>query len=117
MNARDLVLAALSGDDLAVRQWVKDARRVELDLGALDEPIDLQGDARVVASALVELLAERWGKQAPAWARGGGKAEHPVYLVQRASSSPAVRRECEKSSPAPLRRRNVFALPDYLRTA
>ncbi len=117
MNARDLALAALSGDDMAVRQWIKDARRENLDLSTLDEPADLEGDARVVASALVELLGERWGKQTPSWTRAGGKAEHPVYLVQRARSSRVVRRECEQSSPAPLRSRNIFALPDYLRSA
>jgi hypothetical protein len=117
MNARDLALAALSGDDLAVRQWVKDARRGQLDLASLEEPVDLQGDARIVAAGLVALLAERWGTQAPSWTQHGGRAEHPLYLVKRARSSRVVRLECERSSPAPLRERNVFALPDYLRSA
>ncbi len=117
MNVRDLAIAALSGDDLAVRQWVKDARRAGSDLLALEEPSELQGNAKIVACGLVELLAQRWGTAAPAWARNGGKADHPVYLVRRASTSRVVKLECDRNSPAPLRERNVFALPDYLRSA
>lgn len=111
MNPRDLALAALAGEDLSVRQWVKDALRQRLDFSRLSAPEGLAPDELAVAAGMVELLAQRSGQAAPSWTRGCGRANAPVYLVKM----PALRQTCEQRGPAVLRERNVFALPDYLK--
>jgi hypothetical protein len=113
MDPRDLVQAAMRGDDLATRQWVKDAKRARVDFSQVAEP-NLDGDARVVAAALVELFAQRQGRQAPAWTQQAGHASKPIFLVQTARSYKALRRLSERTTPRALRERNVFALGDYL---
>ena len=110
MNPRDLVLAALGGEDLRVRQWVKSAARLKLDFSQLSAPADLAPDEFAVAAGMVELLAQRSGQRAPQWAREAGGSSRPVYLVPSAAK---VRRWAELT-PAPLKSRNVFATPDYL---
>ncbi len=114
MNPNELMQAALRGDDLSARQWVKDAVRAGVDFSAVEEPVGLDADGQAVAAALFELLAQRQGKPAPVWASPSRRAAQPVYLCRRAATSAAVRRWCEADAPAPLRSRNVFALPDYL---
>ena len=110
MNPRDLVLAALSGDDLRVRQWVKSAARMNLDFSQLPPPSDLAPDEFAVAAGMVELLAQRNGQSAPQWARAAGGASRPVYLVPSAAK---VQRWADQT-PAPLKSRNVFATAKYL---
>ena len=117
MNLNELVVAAMSGDDLAARQWVKDALRIGLDLSTMPFPNGMSPDALAVAAALVELLARRQNREPPAWVSSAGRASGPIYLLPQATSSPALRRWCEEDSPEPLRARNVYALRDYLRVA
>ena len=117
MNLSELVVAAMNGDDLAARQWVKDAARLGLDFSTVPVPDGLSSDAIAVAAALVELLARRQNREPPAWVFSAGRASGPIYLLSQAMSSPALRRWCEEDSPEPLRARNVYALRDYLRVA
>jgi hypothetical protein len=113
MNPRDLVQAVMRGDDLAARQWVKDAKCADVDFSAVEAP-GLDGDERVVAAALFVLLAERQGKQPAAWTTTAGSASKPVFLLKDAETSPAMRRLSERGTPPSIRARNVFALRDYL---
>jgi len=117
MNLTDLVVAAMMGDDLTARQWVKDAARHGLNFSAISLPEGMTPDALAVAAALVELLARRQNREPPAWVFSAGRASGPIYLLPQAMSSPALRRWCEEDSPEPLRARNVYALRDYLRVA
>jgi hypothetical protein len=114
MNPIELVHAAMRGDDLTARQWVKDAVKVGLDFGTVEKPEGLDVDEQAVAAALFELLAQRQGRRAPAWASRDHRATRPVYLSRKAATSAVVRRWCESDAPEPLRVRNVYALPDYL---
>ena len=108
MNPRDLVQAVMRGDDLAARQWVKDAKRAGMDFSEVEDP-GLDGDERVVAAALFELLAERQGKCAAAWTATAGIASKPVFLLKDAETSPAMRacpsaerrRPCEHAMSSP----------------
>lgn len=103
----------MGGDDLAARQWVKDAKRSGMDFSEVQD-LGLTGDERVVAAALFELLAVRQGKQPAAWTATAGIASKPVFLLKDAETSPAMRRLSERGTPASMRARNVFALRDYL---
>ena len=100
-------------DDLAARQWVKDAKRAGIDFSKVEDP-GSAGDERVVAAALFELLAERQGKQSASWTATAGSASKPVFLLKDAETSPAMRRLSERGTPPSMRARNVFALRDYL---
>ena len=67
-----------------------------------------------IAAALVELLAERAGQRPPAWTCEIGAVSHPVFLLKAAEYMPRLRALCESESPEPLRRRGLFAPPEYL---
>ena len=112
MDLRDVVKAVLSGDALEARQWVLDARSVDWTL--VPRPTDLLEDELALAAALVELLAERSGQAAPAWTAQVGPAHAPLCLLRGAG--PRLRKRLELESPEPMRRRNLFAPSDYLRT-
>lgn len=114
MNSVDLVRAALAFDDLAARQWVKDAKRLDPSwfLGPCPE-FSYQNEL-VVYAALVELFAERAGVQPPAWTASVEAAPEPVYLDNGAYTSSALKRHLVRFSPEPLRKRNVFAADQYL---
>lgn len=70
-----------------------------------------------IAASVVELFAERAGERAPDWPRTVPPAPQPIYLVRAAASMPRTRRMCEEEGPEPLRRRRIFALPDFLTIA
>jgi hypothetical protein len=113
MSPRDLGAAALRGDDLAARQIVKDAKREGFSWGQAPEPDpSCSPSERAVYAALVELLSGRSGVPGPLWLGGVGAAPEPVYLMGKTSKF--VRRACEERAPLVLRKRNVYALPEYL---
>lgn len=114
MNPRELVLAALRGDDLSVRQVVKDAARASFSWADAPAPDFPYPRARAVYAAIVELLATRGGQPPPLWTRDVGAAPAPVFLVRAAKRSPALRRTVERETPAPLMKRNVLATAQYL---
>ncbi len=117
MKLSDLLEAILSHDALAARQWVADAERGSFDWSAVDFPA--RGDAtyRALAAAVVELFAERVGVVPPDWTAIVGAAPEPVYLVKAASTMRRLRELCESEAPEPLRRRLIYAPPDFLRVA
>lgn len=117
MNPRELVLAALRGDDLSVRQLVKDAARASFSWADAPAPDFPYPRARAVYASIVELLTSRAGQLPPAWTRGVGPAPAPIFLVRAAKQSNALRRTVERESPPPLKQRNVLATAQYLSQA
>ena len=117
VDLRDLVRALLGGDTLSARQWVADARRAAVPWAQVPEPTGLDPIAMAVAAGIVELLAGRAGQEAPAWTAGVGPVAEPLFLVRAAATMPRLRRTCELESPDPLRRRRVFAPPNFLTAA
>ncbi len=67
-----------------------------------------------VAASLVELLAERAGQPAPAWAADVAGLPEARYLLRSAATMKRLRRMCDEESPGPLRRRNLFAPAEFL---
>ena len=64
MNPRELVSAALRGDDLATRRVVKDAKRHAYSWSQAPAPDFADKTDRAVYRRIVELLAERNGEAA-----------------------------------------------------
>lgn len=114
MEIRDLVEALLAGDLLSARQWVKDARRAGVDFARLTEPGGLDGGGLAAAAGLAELLAARAGQSAPAWTARIAAAPREFWLDVGLLKVPALRERSRQLAPEPLRRRHVYALPDFL---
>jgi hypothetical protein len=117
VELRDLVDAIVARDALGARQWVADAERAAFDWSRVPEPQHLGALGLSVAAALVELMSERRGVPAPSWAKAVPASPQRIYLVRAAESLPRLRRLCEEEGPEPLRRRGLFAPPDFLTAA
>jgi hypothetical protein len=117
MEVRDLVDAVLSGDLLSARQWVADAQREGVTWESVPYPCDLAGRELTVAAGLIELLAERAGKTPPAWTSSVGAERLPLVLDPGLEDMPRSFARAQTAGPEPLRKRNLFALPDFLHVA
>jgi hypothetical protein len=114
MELPDLVRAVLSGNLLAARQWVADARRAQLQWPACTRPLGLDNREMTVAAALAELLATRAGLAAPSWTAAIGANNEPLFLDPGIQSMPRSLERSRTDAPEALRKRNLFALPDFL---
>ena len=117
MDLRNLVNAILSRDLLSARQWVTDAQREKVNWERLECPSDFDGHELIVAAALVELLAGRVGESAPTWTHAVGAEREPVVLDPGLEQMPRSLARAKASGPEPLRKRNLWALPDFLDVA
>jgi hypothetical protein len=114
MELPDLVRAILSGDLLAARQWVADARRARIRWDRFARPSGLDDRELTVAAAMVELLAARAGAPPPAWAITVGGQDKPLFLDPGIEQMPRTLARARTDAPEPLRKRNLFASPDFL---
>jgi hypothetical protein len=117
MKVRDLVDAVLSGDLLSARQWVADAQREGVTWESVPYPRELAGREMTVAAGLIELLAERAGKRPPPWTSSVGAERLPLVLDPGLEDMPRSFARAQAAGPEPLRKRNLFALPDFLHVA
>jgi hypothetical protein len=117
VDIAELIRALTSFDAMSARQWVADARRERIEWFRVAAPPIDDPREMAIAASVVELLAERAGERAPDWTRTVPPAPEPIFLVRAAASMPRTRRMCEEEGPEPLRRRRVFAPPDFLTIA
>jgi hypothetical protein len=117
VELRVLVAALLAYDTLAVRQWVHDATRARLDWPGVRAPEGLDPLGMAVAAGVTEVLAARSGQSPPAWTARVVAAPEPIFLVRAAAEMPHLRRSCQEDGPEPLRRRGVYAPPEFLTSA
>lgn len=114
MDVLDLVNALLSYDALSARQWVADAERSGFTWSNVPPPLGLDPTASALAAGVTELLASRTGQIPPAWTAKVPPAPHRVFLIRAAETMPRLRDLCEREGPEPLRRRGLFAPPEFL---
>jgi len=115
MELRDLVAAILKGDLLTARQWVADAHRARLRWDSCPLPSGFDRRELAVAAGLLELLASRARSQAPSWTRDVGVAQdEPLFLDPGLEAMPRTLERIKREAPEPLRKRNLFASPDFL---
>jgi hypothetical protein len=112
-----IAAAALAGDALLVRSLAQDFLQEHPDLSNVKQPATNDIQLLAATAALLELFALRTGQEAPAWTKQIGPTPEPVYLVKSAASMKRLRALCEAESPAPLRKRQFFAPPNYLEFA
>ena len=116
MELRDLVNAVLAGDLLAARQWITDARRERVNWESVPCPPEFNDREMRVAAGLVELLADRAGQNPPGWTHAVGAGD-PLVLDPGLEEMPRSFAKAKTAGPEPLRKRNLFAPPDFLDVA
>jgi hypothetical protein len=114
MELRDLVRAIVQGDLLTARQWVADAYRIHLRWEQCQRPGDMDDQELAIAAGLAELLAQRIGAQPPAWTVAVGPRKEPLLLDPGIEKMPRTLAHAQSHAPESLRKRNLFALPDFL---
>jgi hypothetical protein len=113
----EIAEAAIAGDALLTRSLVQDFLRENPRLA--DVPLPDVDDLNILATAasLLELFASRLNQRSPAWTKKVGPALEPIYLVKSARKMKRLKTLCETSSPMPLRKRKLYAPPNYLEFA
>jgi len=106
--------AAVKNDWLTLRSLVQELYRSGIPLNQQEKPDWSDLRLLVVQAALLELLAQRWHQTPPTWVATVGGLEEPIFLVKSALQMPNLRRLCEKNSPEPLKKRQIFATPNFL---
>ena len=109
-----IVEQVLAGDSLAVRSLVQDFLDAFPNLALVPRPALAGSQPLAIAAALMEMFSERRSQMPPTWTREIGPAPEAFYLVKAAATMPRLRRLCELAGPEPLRRRRLYAPPDYL---
>ena len=107
MNRESLLLRSLAQD------WLRGRQRFDL----IPRPNLTDRNLMAIAASLVEMFAERAGHAAPAWTKDAPPATHPLFLLREAQNMKRLRKLCEEQSPAALRRRHIFATPNFLEFA
>jgi hypothetical protein len=109
-----LAETALRRDSLQLRSLVQEFVREHPQFTAIARPRTENLQILGTAAALLELLAQRAGQPAPEWTRDIGAVPSPIFLLEAAMRMPRLRMLCETEAPEPLRKRGLFAPPDFL---
>ena len=109
-----LAQAILDGDALQARAWAQEFYRHPELLTAATPPPSTDANILALSAGLVELFAQRLDQRSPGWTQLVGPVPNPIYLLQAAHHMKHLRVLCEQQSPEPLRRRQLFAPPNYL---
>lgn len=112
-----LAEAALQRDSLRLRSLVQDITRANMNWSLVLRP--KTNDIRLLAlsASLAELLASRQNQEPPAWAKEIDALQEPFYLLQSAEKMKRLRLLCETHSPEPMRKRRLYAPPNFLEFA
>jgi hypothetical protein len=113
----DLARAALRRDSLELRGLAQDFLRDTPRFDTLPRPALADARLLALAAALVELLAARREQPAPAWTAEAGPLAEPFYLLESAESMWRLRELCQTQAPEPLRKRRLYAPPNFLEFA
>ena len=113
----EIAQAALNRDSLQLRSLVQDFVRSNIKIASLPKPKTTDKRLIVMTAAITELLATRVGEPAPNWTKEIGSLSEPFFLLESASRMKRLRILCETESPEPLRKRLLFAPPNFLEFA
>ena len=105
---------ALRRDSLRLRSLAQDFIRDHPRLASIPRPSIDNQQILGTAAALLELLAQHTGQPAPAWTHEVGAVPEPTFLLKAATHMKRLRALCESEAPEPLRKRGLYAPPDFL---
>jgi predicted secreted protein len=112
-----LALAALNYESLQLRSLTQDLLRANAKLNATPRPTTNDPRLLAIAASLIELLALRQHQSPPAWAKDIAPLNEPIFLVKAAETMKHLRTLCETQSPEPMRKRGLYAPPNFLEFA
>jgi len=114
VTIEQLAEAALQRDSLRLRSLTQDLLHEMPRLSDVPRPASAEPRVLSTAAALVELLAARQKQNPPAWAREVGPLPEPFFLLEAAERMTRLRALCETQAPDPLRKRRLYAPPNFL---
>jgi hypothetical protein len=117
VTIEELAQAALNGDALLLRSLAQDLLQGTPNLSDLRRPSSQDLKVLATAASLAELFAQRLGQEPPQWSKEIGSLEAPVFLLKSAAEMKRLRTLCETQSPEPLRKRLLYAPPNFLEFA
>jgi hypothetical protein len=117
VRLEDIARAALAGDSLGARSLTQDFLDQPHQLRSLPKPETADQNVLALSAGLAELFASRSNQQAPTWTQSIGALDEPVFLVRSAMKMKRLRELCEQEAPIPLRKRRLYAPPNYLEFA
>ena len=112
MTIERIAYAALYADPLLLRAYAMKFLDEVRDLHRVPRPDNDNPLVMSVAAGLLELFCQRAGQKPPTWTRAVGPAPKPTFLWRDAKGF--TRRLCQEESPEPLKRRRLYAAPDFL---
>lgn len=114
VTLENMAETALRRDSLRLRGLAQDFVRDHPRLASIPRPSIDDQQILGTAAALLELLAHHTGQPAPAWTREVGAVPEPTFLLEAATHMKRLRALCEAETPEPLRKRGLYAPPDFL---
>lgn len=112
-----LAEAALNRESLLLRSLAQDLLRESPRMTECQPPRTTDPRVLSAAAALVELFALRLRQEPPDWTREVGPLPESFFLVAEAAKMKRLRVLCETESPEPLRKRRLYAPPNFLEFA
>jgi hypothetical protein len=112
-----LAEAALQRDSLRLRSLVQDIARANINWSMISRPSSSDLRLLALSASLTELLASRQKQTPPAWTKEVEALQEPFYLLQSAEKMKRLRLLCETQSPEPMRKRHLYAPPNFLEFA
>jgi hypothetical protein len=114
MDILQLSKAVLNYEALTVSSLVQDLYRSKQPLAEIAKPRTEDATLLSISAALLELLASQWHQQPPNWTQEVRGVSQPLFLIKHAQTMKYLRQLCETQSPEPLKKRNLFATPNFL---
>lgn len=114
VRIEEIAAAALAYHSLQVRSLLQEFLREMPVLVDIPQPKTADRNILALSAAFLELLGDRTKEEVPAWTTQIGPVQQPIFLVEAAGYMPRLRALCEQEAPEPLRKRGIYAPPNYL---
>lgn len=114
VRIEEIAAAALAHHSLQVRSLLQEFLRAGTVLADVPQPATADRTILALSAAFLELLGERAQEQTPDWTTQIGPVQQPIFLLEAAARMPRLRNLCEQEAPEPLRKRKIYAPPNYL---
>ena len=102
---------------LLLRSLVQGLLRQTPNLTEIPRPASKDPQLLAMAASLIELLTLRRRQEPPLWVKEIGPLKEPFFLLESALSMRRLRALCETQAPEPLRKRGLYAPPNFLEFA
>jgi len=117
VSSTDIALAAIERDEFQLRCLIQELWRENRPLSDYQKPKNDDPKINAMAASLLELLAIQWGQVPPEWTKNIGAMPEPFFIPKYANKMKNFRHLCETESPEPLRKRGLYAPPNFLEFA